>query len=236
MQKRLSALLLAIFLLSVMHSTVFAQAIPDRSQKGSVSVTMMYEEKAVSGGTMTLYQAGEIMEDDGNYSFALTDAFLPSGADLTDVSSAELAEELALYAQDAGLSGVEVKIGNDGKAEFSDLEPGLYLLIEKEAAKGYNKVAPFLVSVPVLENGVYIYEVDASAKMEPVKESDEPGDARDPNKPDRPGSGTKDSGNRTLPQTGQLNWPVPVLAVLGLVLFSAGWMMRFGKKREYDEK
>lgn len=35
-----------------------------------------------------------------------------------------------------------------------------------------------------------------------------------------------------LPQTGQLNWPVPVLVVAGLVLFSAGWVMRFGKIRK----
>lgn len=35
-----------------------------------------------------------------------------------------------------------------------------------------------------------------------------------------------------LPQTGQLNWPVPVLVVAGLVLFSAGWVIRFGKIRK----
>lgn len=28
-----------------------------------------------------------------------------------------------------------------------------------------------------------------------------------------------------LPQTGQLNWPVPVLAVSGVLLFAAGWVL-----------
>ena len=36
-----------------------------------------------------------------------------------------------------------------------------------------------------------------------------------------------------LVQTGQLNWPVPVLAMAGLLLFSAGWaIVNFGKKEE----
>ena len=29
----------------------------------------------------------------------------------------------------------------------------------------------------------------------------------------------------SLPQTGQLNWPVPVLAVSGVVLFAFGWAL-----------
>lgn len=39
---------------------------------------------------------------------------------------------------------------------------------------------------------------------------------------------------RVLPQTGQLNWPVPVLAVSGMLLFAAGWVLKRGK--EQDEK
>jgi hypothetical protein len=34
-----------------------------------------------------------------------------------------------------------------------------------------------------------------------------------------------------LPQTGQLNWPIPVLVIFGLVVFSIGWNLRFGKIR-----
>ena len=42
-----------------------------------------------------------------------------------------------------------------------------------------------------------------------------------PSNPDRP----------VLPQTGQLNWPVPVLACSGVLLFAAGWVLnRQGKK------
>lgn len=36
-----------------------------------------------------------------------------------------------------------------------------------------------------------------------------------------------------LPKTGQLNWPVPVFSIVGMLLFSVGWVMfNFGKKDE----
>jgi hypothetical protein len=41
------------------------------------------------------------------------------------------------------------------------------------------------------------------------------------------------SSSPTLPQTGMLWWPVPVMAVAGVLLFSIGWRRHF---RHYDEK
>lgn len=35
-----------------------------------------------------------------------------------------------------------------------------------------------------------------------------------------------------LPQTGQLNWPVPVMAAAGLTLFAVGWVLCFGRRKE----
>ena len=41
------------------------------------------------------------------------------------------------------------------------------------------------------------------------------------------------TGSDKLVQTGQLNWPVPVLAIAGLLLFSLGWaILKFGKKED----
>jgi hypothetical protein len=39
-----------------------------------------------------------------------------------------------------------------------------------------------------------------------------------------------------LPQTGQLNWPIPVLVVLGLGVFTAGWIVRFDEKEKVKGK
>ena len=39
-----------------------------------------------------------------------------------------------------------------------------------------------------------------------------------------------------LIQTGQLIWPIPILAVLGLLAFSAGWIIKYGSHRKYNTR
>ena len=38
--------------------------------------------------------------------------------------------------------------------------------------------------------------------------------------------------NLRLPYTGQLIWPVPVMAIAGMLLFAVGWSLRKDKKTE----
>jgi hypothetical protein len=39
-----------------------------------------------------------------------------------------------------------------------------------------------------------------------------------------------------LPQTGQLNWPIPVLAAIGLTAFAAGWMLLCQERKARKKK
>lgn len=64
----------------------------------------------------------------------------------------------------------------------------------------------------------------------------DPGNPAGPGKPGTPGTDIPDpdipkSDIPKLPQTGQLWWPVPILAASGLALFYAGWSM-YRKRRE----
>ena len=214
-QRKWIAVLLAALVLVVMPMRAQAHDVPDLSRKGSITVTVRMGETPVSGGSLTLYRVGEIAEDDGNFSFALTEAFAASGVSLDDLSAPELAETLAEYA--GNTSGVTKTIGTDGSAAFTELELGLYLAVQTEAAPGYSRLAPFLVSVPYMEDGAYQYDVDAAVKGELEKEPT-------PTEPEKPS-------DPTLPDTGQLNWPIPVLAALGVLLFAAGWWLFARKKK-----
>ncbi len=219
--KRISAWLLAVCCMFASGITVYAYDVPNNDQKGSISVSMTYDGATVSGGTLTLYRVGEILEYDGTYRFALTGKFVNSGASLEDISSSELAEHFAAYASESGTASIaSAVVGSDGTVVFSGLEIGLYLVFQKEAADGYEAATPFLVSVPMNENGTYIYDVDASPKVE-LKKASVPSEPVEPSDP-------------SLPQTGQLNWPIPLMAVLGLCLFLLGWALRFVKKESAD--
>ena len=51
-----------------------------------------------------------------------------------------------------------------------------------------------------------------------------------PGNPDNPVAPGRPDGN-ALPQSGQLNWPIPFMACSGVLLFAAGWVLnRQGKK------
>lgn len=50
----------------------------------------------------------------------------------------------------------------------------------------------------------------------------------------RTGNTVTITNTRTLIKTGQLSWPVPLLAGGGILLFAAGWWMVFGRKREHS--
>lgn len=257
-KKRMSVLILACILMCAMSMAVYAHEVPDQSRKGSIQVTMKRNGRIVSGGTLTLHRVGDIREEDGNYGFELTGEFAASGLSLDHISSPELAEKLSNYVSDNKIEGLTKSIGKDGTASFEDLKAGLYLIVQNQAASGYYQADPFLVSVPMNENGEYLYAVDASPKVELVKKgggkdhdpdptpTDPTPTEPEPSEPWEPETGVLGAEDHktgvlgasdvVLPQTGQLNWPIPVMVIAGLGLFSAGWMIRFGKKKEKDER
>ena len=212
-RKKLLALLLAAVLVCTMSLTTFAREAPDTSRKGSIQLTIRQGGTAVPGGSFTLYQVGALQEEDGNYRFVLTEAFAGSKVSLEEVSSAQLANTLAAYAKDHKLSGTAKDVDKDGEIAFTGLELGLYLLVQHKAAKGYETAAPFLVSVPYLYADEYQYDVTSQPKTDLEREVK-------PTAPPSPGGGKK------LPQTGQLWWPVPVLACAGLGCIAVGLFRR----------
>ena len=215
-----------LLVLAFLPAAASAHPVPEPGKEGSITVSMQFDGEPVSGGSLTLYRVGEVSENDGNYTFVPTGEFTRWGSDFGTLDSAQQSAQTAQSLKDfiqsnRGISPVaREKIGTDGKVKFSNLEQGLYLLVQTEPATGFSPVNPFLVSLPYEKDGKYIYDVDAQAKTELEQE---PTPTKPPEKP-----GGK------LPQTGQLNWPVPVLAAAGLTLFGIGWGIRFRRKRDQD--
>lgn len=208
------SVLTAFFLLWAFPMGANAHEAPDFSRTASISFEMKYSGTAVGGGSMTLYRVGDIAEDDGNFSFSWIPALKQCGLDITQLQSPTVASQLAVKVKEGNLTGQEKTIDSDGKVTFENLELGLYLAVQEKAASGYTEAEPFLISAPVWEGDSYSYQVDASPKIELERKPT-------PTKP----------GQSQLPQTGQLNWPIPFLSILGLIFFALGWYLRFGKRK-----
>lgn len=219
MLKRVTAFLSAVVFLCSVSVPVFARDTIDLTREGSIRVTMHSGEHKVGGGTMTLYRVAEVVEATGDDSFAWTNDFADCGESLTDLNSAWLAERLKTFIEREKKTGDTIEITEEGVALFPNLRPGVYLLVQDEPAPGYHCVDAFVVSVPVMYGGVYCYDVEASPKIEMENV---------PTSTPAPTS-TPDS---TLPQTGQLNWPIPVLSGCGLVLCTVGWVLRRDRKKD----
>lgn len=277
-RKRLAAVLAALTLLVWCAAPAFALEVVDLSRTGSIKVSLYDSEtsEAVGGGTLTLYRVAKVQKDNADLSFVYTNGFEDCGVELGDLSEGELAGRLAEKIA-ATAESTTVEISDIGVAEFGDLEVGLYLVVQTTAAENYNVINPFLVSVPIQENGSYVYDVDALPKVgtaakktpEPPDKPDTPDTPDTPDKPDEetpntpaaPGPDNPDGwvlgahgekiylnpeapspdspngyvmGAHGLPQTGQLNWPIPVLAVTGVVLVAAGIKLKKGTRK--DEK
>ena len=219
--KRILTFLMALSVLLTLPVVASAHPVPDVSEECSIEVVVSYDDKAVDGGTLTAIKVGYVDENDGNYFFSQ----VITGEKLEDISSSTApSAQLTFYNQnkDTYTFYTQTQSVEDGKALFSDLPMGLYLIVQYTAASGYSKMDPFLVTVPYLKNDTYVYDVDVLAKSELERE------------PEPTKAPPVDPGNK-LPQTGQLNWPVPLMAVAGLALFTVGWVLYFGKKRDRYE-
>ena len=141
----------------------------------------------------------------------------------------------------------ELKTEKDGKAVFDNegkgMPVGVYLVQSKENSD-YEEIVSFLMYLPMMneENTEWEMDVSANPKVEEKKHDrpDKPDKPDTPDVPDDPGedlpddpvpSGGKDPGEELedpdvpmggLPQTGLLQWPIPVMTAAGLLLVALG--------------
>ena len=220
--KKMITVLLALSVLLSFPLTAYAHDMPQERDDCSIEVIVRYDGENVDGGTLTAIRVGYVDEEDGNYFFS---------QEFTNIKIEDIASSNAPKTQQEFYNNnksnydfyTQTQTVENGKATFSGLSTGLYLIVQNRAADGFSKLGAFLVSVPYMEDGEYQYHVTAAIKSELEREP-EPTEPP-PTEPDDP----------KLPQTGQLNWPIPVLASGGMLLFALGWWLVFGSRKDsYD--
>ncbi len=257
----LASLLLAVLLCCTSLTAFAAADTPslDLSKKGSISLQLYSEENdaPVKDGTLALYQVADLYLENGNMAYENTAEF-SSITSALDAEDSELAAELAAYVSSNGIEGTYAEIASDGSVAFTELPLGMYLIIQTEQSTGYYAIEPFLVTVPMAGENSWVYDVDASPKTEiavqpetpetPAGSSETPAESEKKESEENAaalvtgeetssgsGTGTSAEGAETLasslPQTGQLYWPIPILLGVGIALIVFGTI--FNRRKEH---
>lgn len=279
LRRRFAALLLVLCLAA-------ACAVPAcAAQTGSLHVALYdhQNDMPLRGGELTLYRVADAQLRGGTIHYTYTGDFAACTLPLTSLT-ADLAWQLERKLPPVPVIAAQQDISETGFSDITDLPQGLYLVVQTEPSHGYAPIHPFLVSIPLWDGSGWLYDVDASPKIDTVLpqtpaiapltpemelEPAQPGTpgsagadtAASPTAPTAPGSAAAPADSAaapadstattptdpdaaaadaaapaapakpTLPQTGQLVWPIPLLALLGVLLFAIGWHLdRSGKK------
>lgn len=220
---------LCIALILVLAAMVCASALADvdLDKTGSVSLRIHTREDVnVKNAHIELYRIATPAIEDHNLRFKLSGAFEKCNVSLNDLSDTGIAAALASWIKENNVAPLmQADTDSDGKASFNSLSSGLYLIAQNGFAKGksgaFSQIMPFIATLPMTdESGTkWIYDIDAQPKVNPIST---PAPTVKPTSP---------PSDVTLPQTGMLRWPIPVLGVSGIVLFCIGWALFFGKKK-----
>lgn len=198
---------------------------PDR-EDCSITLTLAYKDngksKELKGGEISLYTVATVKVEDGYIFDVTTGKFadvegvskIPDKI-MKNLSTVEDVKKLETAATKVKADHTEKIMGEE--VSFKGLKPGLYLIVQNKLSEGDRKFNSFLVSIPD-EDGHY--QVNGNPKTDVYVPPTETETEQPPKKP-----------KGRLPQTGQLWWPVPVMAVAGILLLTAGII---SKKKENE--
>lgn len=256
---------LGICVIVVVILSLFAPALAadpiDTNKKATLEIYLSLYNAPKGGGDLAIYKVADIDEDGVS---TLAGAFA-AGPDLNGLSATKLMDAASsLSGMLPGSPTAAGTTAADGRVTFSDLEVGAYLVVmTNQGANGF-LMSPFIVFLPTQIEGVWHHSIKASPKLvtpifpspdestEPPTEIPEEStpldpwesediDIIDPSTPLDPFPPDIDILDPdvpldSLPQTGVLQWPIPFMAVLGLLVFSAGWILNRNNKKAKDEK
>lgn len=244
MKKSIFNILTALVLCLAMAVTAFARTgsiVPDQVGDGTITFTLKNsDDDPIDNGAISLFKVANMGSDGTKFLYEVTSDFADFSEEIDGETftkylknlendfdlehNAYFADALQTYKDENDLTAYQtVYVDEDGQAVFTNLTNGLYLGVQTVDSIGYHKMSPFLISVPkcVVDedgNALYYYEIDAQPKTQPLERVPD-------DKPHIPQDET--------PNTGLPWMPVIIMAVSGLVLFSAGYIRH--KKAEVNE-
>lgn len=227
MKKVVSSFFLFLSILSFGVLNVKADNI-DGSRTSSLSVTYQYDTVMLSNVDVSLYYLASV-DESGVFQF--TDDYLDVAFDTTNISSSDLtlqAETIENYISSHQLQASSLlKTNQNGVTNFSNLVPGLYMVtVDSKVVGDYRyDASPTIVSIPILEDGTYQYDVQMNIKTE-----------REELEQEITPPGGMDNNNEMVPNTLDNIYLYIVLLVISIIVIIGVIMYISKRKDEKNEK
>ena len=184
--RRFFAALTALLLAVCCSPAALAYGAIDTGREASLTVFFGKDGDGFSRVEFQIYRAAEVSEGG---TFTLTGDFADYPVQVNGLDSSgwrALAQTLEGYAARDGLPPMQAEeTGRDGRAVFSHLETGLYLVTGERFRQGRYTYTPepFLVSLPTLdEAGAWVYDAAAACKYDSDYTPPSDGDSGDVNR------------------------------------------------------
>ena len=198
----------------------------------------------LAGDTYALVAVADAaVDEDGSLLYTTKPEFQAWDCDWAGLNASQwhdAALQLQAAVQDALPQGTPTGTTDaNGDLTLRGLEPALYLVLRTGTAPGNERyhMDPLLVSVPLPEDSRLTWAVTITPKFAGEGPAETPAPPAAPPSP-APGASPAPTAaptsapqptaapGPTLPQTGQLNWPIPLLLVAGAALFMLGLALR----------
>ena len=176
------------------------------------------ENNNVIGNLMvSIYQLA-IIDDNGN--IYLNDDFDKFEIDISNLNNVDL-DNLKKYALNNAHIFKSETTDKNGSFTISNLPLGIYFIIQNNNEEYIMQST--LVKIPEQSsNNILNYQVTVIPKI--IK----------PQNLSNNSKGNQLVNDKFLPQTGIVEWPVPVLVIFAIILFSIGWIQVYNNKKKVE--
>ena len=174
MKRILSSMLLMAFIFAFSADTAFAI----NFKPSTLTVIMMCADKTLEGIDVAIYRVADAGENNGSVAYTPAPEFVPAEADFTNLGNEKnilLAKKLLSFAHTNNIEEISQMTDTSGRATFSNLSAGIYLVSQSNRESSEYVIEPYLVFVPnPNEKGDgWEYNVVAYPKTEPTKKDSE---------------------------------------------------------------
>ena len=165
----LSILVITSFVLSICN--VYADDIIDFSKKGSIDIVLTEKEsnKAINGAMLGVYKVADAKLDNANLVYETSEEVKSCKIDFSKIDDRTITEGMVDCIKNTDTFSTSETTNEKGKVSFTDLDLGLYMVVQINKVKGYSNIDAFLVMIPQVINNKWVYDIDCEPKTDILK-------------------------------------------------------------------